>query len=239
VVVSGSKTARPDRPVRTATSTAIVTRYGSMSRKYPSAGSWNAATPVPWRSSGRRRTTPNRTAPQAACRGWWRATMTSPTAMKPWPAVMPSTQPGVTARLRLAPASPARAPPATTQAYWRQGTRRPIARAASGASPVARTARPGRVRCRKTARTAASPNAPYTSRSWSNRPGPTTGSDDSSGTATGSSRGTPAPSSTRGAPRTADRPVPANTSASKVDLLPHVDFDMEFAERVRATRTGR
>ena len=74
--------------------------------------------------------------------------MTSAIAIHPAPAVSPSTHCGVRARLKQAPPTPASAPPASVWRYRYRVTLMPMASAAAGDSPTARTLSPGLVRVR-------------------------------------------------------------------------------------------
>ena len=99
----------------------ITNRYGSISRKNVAErpGRNGFSTPrirsTPWSPRMNGVIAANRYAPSAARTGFQRAKITRPTAIQPRPfTVWSPNQPGATARVIVAPASPARTPPSAT-----------------------------------------------------------------------------------------------------------------------------
>ena len=122
-----------------------------------------------------------------------------------------------TTRARYVPPNPAPNPPSAVAAYRVRVTFSPAASAAAGSSPMARRDSPADVRYRTYPAIATRIHDAYTTASWPNTIGPTTGMSRSALGRSGCTS-TPFDASTRGLPpalpRNADSPVPTITSDS-------------------------
>ena len=134
--------------------------------------------------------------------------------MKPRPAVIHSAHVLAMPIDRCAPAIPPSAPASNRAWYCSTRGSRPAANAATGFSPTARTASPQRVEKSAHQTATATGTAAYTRASWTNSAGPSTGRPARPGTAISGSPAIGRPM--YGAPTSALRPTPQNSSASPV-----------------------